>query len=199
MSMSARTSSAPSPASVNSNRWSTKQLVTMALMCAISLVLSFIEFSIIPAAPFLKLDISLMPCAVVGFAYGPGPGIIVGVVSAVGHAVITGNWVGALMNIIVTVAFVGVSSLLYKKFHTFKGAIAALAIAAVVMIAAAAVANIIVDPIFYGIPLQTVLDLMVWIVVFNIIKSVVIAILTALIYKSISNLITPEKLQVKGR
>ena len=34
---------------------------------------------------------------------------------------------------------------------------------------------------------------------FNIIKGVVISVLTAIVYKSISNLITPTKDQVKGR
>ena len=34
----------------NTNRWSTKQLVTMALMCAIAILLSFLEFPIFPAA-----------------------------------------------------------------------------------------------------------------------------------------------------
>ena len=50
----------------NTNRWGTKQLVTMALMCAIAILLSFIEFPIFPAASFLKLDISFVPSAVMG-------------------------------------------------------------------------------------------------------------------------------------
>ena len=66
----------------NTNRWSTKQLVTMALMCAIAILLSFLEFPIFPAASFLKLDISFVPSAVMGFAYGTGPGILVGVACA---------------------------------------------------------------------------------------------------------------------
>ena len=76
----------------NTNRWSTKQLVTMALMCAIAILLSFVEFPIIPAASFLKLDVALVPSTVVGFAYGPGLGVLVGIVCAVAHATITGNW-----------------------------------------------------------------------------------------------------------
>ena len=47
---------------------------------AIAILLSFIEFPIMPAASFLKLDIALVPAAVVGFAYGAGPGILVGIV-----------------------------------------------------------------------------------------------------------------------
>lgn len=36
----------------NTNRWSTRQLVTMALMCAIAALLSFVQIPILPAAPF---------------------------------------------------------------------------------------------------------------------------------------------------
>ena len=184
----------------NTNRWSTKQLVTMALMCAISILLSFIEFPIMPAASFLKLDIALVPSAVVGFAYGAGPGVLVGIVSAVAHGAITGNWVGCLMNIIVTIAFIVPASAIYKRNRTFKGAVIALVVATICLVVGAIIANLIVDPLFYGMPFETVAGLVVpAILPFNIIKGGVISILTALVYKSISNLITPAKNQVRGR
>ena len=184
----------------NTNRWSTKQLVTMALMCAIAILLSFVEFPIIPSASFLKLDVALVPSSVVGFAYGPGPGILVGIVCAVAHAMITGNWVGALMNSIVAIAFILPSAAIYHRSRTFKGAMIGLVVAIVVLVVAAVVANLVIDPIFYGYPFNAVVGLIVpAIIPFNVIKGVVISLLTAIIYKSISNLITPEKLQVKGR
>ena len=184
----------------NTNRWSTKQLVTMALMCAIAILLSFIEFPIMPAASFLKLDIALVPSAVVGFSFGAGPGVLVGIVSAVAHGAITGNWVGCLMNIIVACAYIIPSSIIYKRNRTFRGAVIGLVVSTICLIVGAIVANLIVDPIFYGIPFDTVVGLIVpAILPFNIIKGVVVSILTALVYKSISNLITPAKNQVKGR
>lgn len=184
----------------NTNRWSTKQLVTMALMCAISILLSFIEFPIMPAASFLKLDIALVPSAVVGFAYGAGPGVLVGIVSAVAHGAITGNWVGCLMNIIVTIAFIVPASAIYKRNRTFRGAVIALIVATICLVIGAIIANLIVDPLFYGMPFETVAGLVVpAILPFNVIKGVVISILTALVYKSISNLITPAKNRVRGR
>ena len=184
----------------NTNRWSTKQLVTMALMCAISILLSFIEFPIMPAASFLKLDIALVPSAVVGFAFGAGPGVLVGIVSAVAHGAITGNWVGCLMNIIVALAYIIPASAIYKRNRTFKGAVIGLVVSTVCLVVGAIVANLIVDPVFYGMPFDTVAGLIVpAILPFNIIKGVVVSVLTALVYKSISNLITPAKDQVKGR
>lgn len=184
----------------NTNRWSTKQLVTMALMGAIAILLSFAEFPIMPAASFLKLDIALVPAAVVGFAYGAGPGVLVGIVYAVAHAAIDGNWVGAVMNIIVAIAFITPASALYQRNRTFKGAVAGMVISAVLLVVAAIVANLVIDPLFYGIPFDAVVALIVpAILPFNIIKAIVVSLLTGVVYKSISNLITPEKDQVRGR
>jgi len=70
----------------------------------------------------------------------------------------------------------------------------------VCLIAAACIANLIVDPLFYGMPFDVVAGLIVpAILPFNIIKGIVISALTGIVYKSISNLITPAKDQVKGR
>ena len=62
----------------NSNRWNTRQLVTMALMCAIASLFSFVQIPLIPGVSFLTYDPSLMPAMVCGFAFGPGAGIAVG-------------------------------------------------------------------------------------------------------------------------
>ena len=184
----------------NTNHWSTKQLVTMALMCAIAVLLSFLEFPLLPAAPFLKLDISFVPSAIMGFAYGTGPGVLVAIVCAIAHAIMTGNWVGCVMNIIAACAFIIPASLIYQHKHTFKGAVIGLILAVVSLVIVAIIANLIIDPLLYGMPFEAVRDLVVpAILPFNIIKGVVISILTGLVYKAISNLITPAKEQVKGR
>ena len=184
----------------NTNRWSTKQLVTMALMCAIAILLSFVEFPIFPAASFLKLDISFVPSAVMGFAYGAGPGVLVGIACAVAHGAITGNWVGCLMNIIAACAFIIPASAIYKRNRTFKGAVIGMAISVASLVVAAIVANLVIDPLLYGMPFEAVASLVVpAILPFNIIKGVVISALTGIVYKSISNLIKPTKEQVKGR
>ena len=57
----------------NTNKWDTRQLVTMALMCAIGVLLSFVEFPLLPGVTWLKYDSSAMPAMVCGFAFGPPP------------------------------------------------------------------------------------------------------------------------------
>lgn len=190
---------ANTPTLQNENHWSTKQLVVMALMCAIALLLSFIEFPLFPAASFLKLDFSLVPTMVVGFAYGPGPGLVVGLACAMAHAAITGNWVGCLMSCIVAVVYIVPAAIIYRRMHTMKGGIVGLVVSTICLVVGIIIANLIIDPLFYGMPFEAVAALVVpAILPFNIIKGVLVSALILLVYKSTSNLITPMKKQAKA-
>ena len=57
----------------NTNKWSTRQLVTMALMCAVSALFSFVQIPLFPPAPFLTYDPSLVPAMVCGFVFRDRP------------------------------------------------------------------------------------------------------------------------------
>ncbi|MBM6867427.1 ECF transporter S component [Collinsella tanakaei] len=184
----------------NTNRWSTKQLVTMALMCAVSALFMFVQIPIIPAAPFLTYDPSFVPAMVAGFAYGPGAGVAVGVLAAVIHALMTGDWVGALMNIVACVCYVVPAALIYRRRHTYTGAIVGLVLGIVAATAASVVANLTIGVWFwYGTP-DAIMPLMVPAVIpFNLVKTALNSVLTLVVYKAVSNLITPEKDRVQGR
>lgn len=184
----------------NTNRWDTRQLVVMALMCAISVLLSFVEFAIFPAAAWLKYDASFVPAMICGFAYGAGPGMAVGLISVVLHALMSGNFWGAVMNALVVCGYVIPAALVYKLMRTWKGAIIGLVLSFVAAIALAIVGNLLVTPIYAGMPMEAVADMIVPILLpFNIMKAALNSVITLAIYKAISNLITPKKDQVKGK
>lgn len=184
----------------NTNKWSTKQLVTMALMCAIAALLSFIQIPLIPGVTFLTYDPSLMPAMVCGFAFGPGAGVIVGAVAAVIHGLILGEWVGSLMNICATVFFVLPAALLYRRHRTYGVAIGGLVLSTIVATLGALVTNLTIGVAFwYGTPDAIIPLLLPAVVPFNLAKSALNAVLTIVVYKAVSNLITPEKDQVKGK
>lgn len=190
----------PKTPTANTNIWSTRQLVTMALMCAIAALLSFIEFPLLPGVTWLKFDASNMPAMVAGFAYGPAGGIAVGIVTAIIHGLLMADFTGALMNIMVVVCFVLPAALIYKKMHTFTGAIIGLVFSIIAGVIGAIIGNLLLTPSWLGVPFDAVVALIIPVLIpFNIIKGLINAVLTFIIYKSISNIITPKKDQVKGR
>lgn len=198
--MTARTKNISDYQFENTNKWSTKQLVTMALMCAIASLLSFIQIPLIPGVTFLTYDPSLMPAMVCGFAFGPGAGVIVGAVAAVIHGLILGEWVGSLMNICATAFFVLPAALLYRKHRTYGVAIGGLVLSTVVATLGAIAANLTIGVAFwYGTPDAIIPLILPALVPFNLAKSALNAVLTLVVYKAVSNLITPEKDQVKGK
>ncbi len=184
----------------NTNRWSTRVLVTIALLCAISVLLSFVEFPLLPGVAWLSYDASIMPAAVCGFAYGPAAGLACGIISVVAHGILFADFTGALMNLLVVIGFILPSALVYKKIHTLKGAIIGLVLGIVFAVIMAVLGNLVVTPAWLGVPLDAVVAMIVPILIpFNLLKGLLNAILTLIVYKAISNLITPKKDQVKGR
>lgn len=184
----------------NTNVWSTKQMVTMALMCAIGVILSFVEFPLLPGVTWLKFDASNMPAMVVGFGFGPGAGVAVGIVIAIIHGLLMADFTGALMNILTVTCFVLPAAIMYSKKRTYPIAIAGLVLSIIAATIGAIVGNLIVTPMWLGVPLDAVIAMIIPILIpFNLVKGFINAVLTLIIYKSISNLITPKKDQVKGR
>ena len=89
----------------------------MALMCAIGVLLSFIEFPLLPGVTWLKYDASAMPAMVSGFAFGPAAGLAVGLVGAVLHGILMADFSGAVMNILVIMGFVWPAALILSLIH----------------------------------------------------------------------------------
>ena len=184
----------------NTNKWDTRQLVTMALMCAIGVLLSFVEFPLLPGVTWLKYDASAMPAMVCGFAFGPAAGLAVGVVGAVIHGILMADFSGAVMNILVVAGFILPAALVYRRSRTFKSGVVGLVLSAITATVMAILGNLVITPMWLGVPLDTVVAMILPILTpFNLIKAGINAVLTLIVYKSISNLITPKKKQVKGR
>lgn len=198
----AATPARPSPSYefANTNVWDTRQLVTMALMCAIGVLLSFIEFPLLPGVTWLKYDASAMPAMVCGFAFGPAAGLSVGVVGAVIHGILMADFTGALMNILVVAGFVLPAALVYRRSRTFRSGVVGLVLSVIAATLMAILGNLLVTPAWLGVPLDAVVAMILPILTpFNLAKGALNAVLTLVVYKSVSNLITPKKKQVKGR
>lgn len=166
-----------------------KKIANIGVLIGLSLILMLtIRFPLF--LPFLIYEPGDIPILIIAFLYGPMPALGATFVLSVLMAVLTGlgGPFGAFMHFLATGVLVGVAGYIYKQYHTKKGAIIGLTFGSLAMTAIMAGANILLNPIFYGIPYeQTISMLLPGIIPFNITKAAFNSILTALVYKKIAN------------
>jgi riboflavin transporter FmnP len=169
----------------------TNKLVRIAVLSALSIVLVMhVKFPIIPSAPFLEYEPGDVLMLVAAFMYGPVAGLLMTVIVSTIQAFTVSaaaGWVGLVMHVIATGTFVVVSGVIYRKFHTFKGAFAALAVGSICMILVMVPSNLFFSVKFYGIPYDAVIAMLpTAILPFNLIKSLANSLLVVLVYKPLS-------------
>jgi len=176
----------------------------VAVLGAVSAVLFYFEVPIIP--PIYKLDLSAVPALIAGFAMGPGASLgVMAVKDLVGLLHTSSMGVGELADFLMSGSMTVAASLIYMKRHTLKGAITALTIGTIVMGAVGALANYFIMIPFYvqvmNMPMDVILPLIantipavdslsdmifMAVVPFNLLKGVVLSIVTLLLYKRLS-------------
>ena len=175
----------------DSGRWSTRRIAMYALFVALAMVTSFIEFPITPVT-WLKYDPSGIICLIAGFAYGPSAAVIVSVLGFVPH-VFADPW-GTLMAVLVALCLSVPASFIYRANRTRKGAALGILAGAVLAIVAAIVGNLVVTPIYAHMTVEAVAAMIVPILLpFNVAKMAIHAVVTFLIYKPVSNLLSKQR------
>lgn len=174
--------------------FSTKKLATMAVFAAISIILVMIvHLPIFPAVTFLEYDPADIPILLATFMFGPLSGIIMTIVVSLiqGLTVSAGSGAyGIIMHIIATSVYVLVAGLIYKKYHTLKGAkVCSLAIGTAAMALIMIPANLFITPLFLGVAREQVVALLGWIIGFNVIKAGINGILCFVIYKPLRRIL----------
>jgi riboflavin transporter FmnP len=190
------------------NRQSSVNLmVKIALLSVISFVIMFIEFPLPLFPPFLKIDLSDIGALVGAFAFGPVAGIAIELLKNILHLMRTSTGgVGELANFIVGAALVGPAGFIYVRNKSMKTALLGLTFGTVVMAIVGAAANYFILIPFYEnfMPIDQIIqmakasnslivDLNAYIlyavIPFNVLKGIVVSVLTLLIYKRISPLL----------
>lgn len=168
----------------------TLRLAKMGMLVAISVVLVYIiHFPIFPAVAFLEYDPADIPILIGTFAFGPGAGLLLTLVTAVLQGVTVSAASGAygiIMHIIATGTMVLVAGNIYKRNKTKKGAVIGLVCGVIAWVIVMIGANMVITPLFMGVPRAMVWDLMPFIAAFNFIKAGVNAVITFFLYKRIS-------------
>ena len=197
--------------------FTTKNLVLMAMFSALAAVLMLWEFPIPFIAPnFYEIDLSEIPILVGSFIMGPVSGVIMEAIKIILKLLIKGTstaYVGDFANFCIGVCLVVPASITYQKHKTKKNAFIGMLVGTLFMAVAGVVLNYFVMIPFYvkafGMPLEAIIGAgakiqplvtnklsftIVCVAPFNIVKGIIVSLVTALIYKHISAFVKTIKL-----
>lgn len=197
--------------------FTTKNLVLMAMFSALAAVLMLWEFPIPFIAPnFYEIDLSEIPILVGSFIMGPVSGVIMEAIKIILKLLIKGTstaYVGDFANFCIGVCLVVPASIIYQKHKTKKNAFIGMLVGTLFMAVAGVVLNYFVMIPFYvkafGMPLEAIIGAgakiqplvtnklgftIVCVAPFNIVKGIIVSLVTALIYKHISAFVKTIKL-----
>lgn len=183
-----------------------REMTTIAVLAAVAAILFMIE---IPVVLFYRLDLSTLPVLLGAFAMGPWQGTLILLIkSSLGLLHSNSQGVGELADFLMGLAMVLPASLVYRKIKTRKGAILGMLLGVVAAVVAAVLSNLyIMLPFYstaYGMPIEAIIAMgkelvpaidsafkfVLYITApFNLLKWVIISVLTALIYKPLSPLL----------
>ena len=197
------------------NRHRILLITRVGVLAAMAIVLSFLESSlVIPVLPFfpnfLKLDIGDLPALLAAFAFGPLAGVLVEALKNAAHLFgTTTSGVGELANFVIGGSFVATAGFIYRFHKTRGAAYAGMAAGTLVMTAVACAANYyFLLPLYINVlhfPLEAIVGLanaagnalvkdmgtliLYVFVPFNLVKGLLVSVLTGLVYKRVSPLL----------
>lgn len=164
----------------------TKKITAAAMLSAIAYVV--MALGRIPVVLFLSYDPKDIVITLGGLIWGPLTAFAVSVIVSVIEMVTVSDTgvIGCVMNIVSTCAFACTAAVIYRKFRSLKGALAALGAACVAMTAVMLLWNYLVTPIYMGYPRKAVAQLLLpAFLPFNLLKSGLNAAFTFLLYKPV--------------
>lgn len=171
-----------------------KRITIIGLFIALAYVVS----AVLPIkVSFLTLDFKDVISAICGMFFGPLAGIVCAAIVPFIEMITTSEtgFYGLVMNLISSLTFVGVSSIIYKYKKTLWGAVIGLVTASVATMGLMTLANIVITPYYLefttGMSLEaaknTVKTLLpTTIIPFNAVKSIFNAGLVMFLYKPVS-------------
>lgn len=178
----------PKPAKQNI-AGSTRRLTLMAMFAALAYVIMTVGRIPISTVSFLKYDPKDVMLVICGFVLGPMPALAVTTVVCLLEmlTVSSTGFIGLLMNLLSSAAFVCPAAALYRRRHSLCGAGAGLALGTLLMACLMLMWNYFVTPYYMGYPRAAVAEMLLPVFLpFNLIKGGMNAAITLLIYKPVS-------------
>ena len=163
-----------------------KKITVIAVLCAIAYLVSFIfPFKV----SFLTFDLKDAIIAISALMYGPIAGLVSSVIVPFLEFITTSETgiYGLIMNFLSSAAFSVTAGIIYKYRRSFSGAILSMCASVLAVTAIMLLANLFITPYYMGVERGMVVELIPSLLLpFNLIKSVINASLTLLIYKPIT-------------
>lgn len=173
----------------------TRTITVTGILAALSIALTFLEVPLPFLFPtFLKLDASELPALLAAFALGPVAGFAVEVLKNFVHflsGVNGSGGIGELANVVAGSGLVVTAGLVYRFWKRRAGALVGMAAGVVVMTVLACLGNYFFFLRWYGMPAEAVTPTLVLSLYapFNLLKGLLVSLLTALVYKRVSPLL----------
>ena len=183
------------------SRYSTRYVTVCGMFCAIAFVLTLVGKIVPNVAGFLSYDPKDVAVVIVGFILGPVASVLVSVVVSLIEmlSVSSTGPIGFLMNVLSTCAFAVPAALVYKKYHSLKGAVWGLGIGVIAMAVCMVLWNYIVTPMYMGVERSVVAGMLIPVFLpFNLIKGALNALLTLLLYKPVVGSLRAARLIDQG-
>lgn len=177
---------------MNQSNTNLNKMIKISLLGAIAVVLMFIEVPMLPAFPWLKMDLSELPVLMGAFAFGPVAGITIEALKIVLHLLLKGTqtgFVGEIANFIVGVSLVVPAAYIYHRNKSKKTAIIGMIVGGIIMGIVAIIANVYFLLPAFGMVLNaedTLKYVTVGLLPFNGIKAVLVSVVTFAVYKKVS-------------
>lgn len=179
-----------------------KMLATLGMLAAMAYVITFIcRVPIIPSVPFLDLEFKSAIILIGGFIYGPLPALAVTIVVCFLEMLTFSStgFIGFVMNVLATAAFVCPAAFVYKKKKSLVGAIIGLAIGTALMTGVMLLWNYLVTPMYMHIPREQIMPLLLpAFLPFNVIKGALNSSVTLVLYKFVVSALRKAKLLPQG-
>lgn len=188
-----------------------RQVSFVAMLGAIAALLMYIEIPLPFAPPFYQIDLSEVPVLICTFYLGPVSGVVCEFVKILLKLVLKGTstaFVGDFANFAVGCALVLPAAIVYHVKKTKRNAILGLVVGTVVMTVFGSLFNAVyLLPKFaqlYGMPLDAIVSMgtdvnrsitsvstlvLFAVVPFNLLKGLVVSVLTMLLYKRVERLL----------
>jgi len=170
----------------------TNKMIKISLLSALSVILMYIDFPVIPIFPWLRIDLSDVPALLGAFGFGPLAGVLIELIKNMLIVLVKGTQtglVGEIANFLIGVALILPASFVYSRNKSKKGAILGMVLGAVCMEVVAIIANVYFLLPAYGMqmsPAESMKYVTMGLLPFNGIKSILVSVITYILYKRVS-------------